>query len=183
MPSLTDLLIVVAVAFAAPFVLGLFPRVRLPSVVLEIVAGIVIGPSLLGIVEVDQAIEVIALIGLGFVLFLAGLEIEFEKLRGRVLRQSGGQHGNQRMGVIDIHFGEGDKLCGAQCNNGSAVTAGHDAAQHPARACDETQLEPLRGAADQPDPLGDRGIHRAVRGHHPDPAQFLGLGRLERGPT
>jgi Kef-type K+ transport system membrane component KefB len=86
MPSLTDLLIVVAVAFAAPFVLGLFPRVRLPSVVLEIVAGIVIGPSLLGIVEVNQAIEVIALIGLGFVLFLAGLEIEFEKLRGRVLR-------------------------------------------------------------------------------------------------
>ena len=86
MPSLTDLLIVVAVAFAAPFVLGLFPGVRLPSVVLEIVAGIVIGPSLLGIVEVDQAIEVVAVIGLGFVLFLAGLEIEFEKLRGQVLR-------------------------------------------------------------------------------------------------
>jgi len=86
MPSFTDLLIVVAVAFAAPFVLGLFPRVRLPSVVLEIVAGIIIGPSLLGIVEVDQAIEVVALIGLGFVLFLAGLEIEFEKLRGQVLR-------------------------------------------------------------------------------------------------
>jgi Kef-type K+ transport system membrane component KefB len=86
MPSFTDLLIVVAVAFAAPFLLGLFPRVRLPSVVLEIVAGIVIGPSLLGIVEVDEAIEVVALIGLGFVLFLAGLEIEFEKLRGRVLR-------------------------------------------------------------------------------------------------
>jgi Kef-type K+ transport system membrane component KefB len=86
MPSFDDLLIVVGVAFAAPFVLGLFPRVRLPSVVLEIVAGIVIGPSLLGIVEVDQAIEVVALIGLGFVLFLAGLEIEFEKLRGQVLR-------------------------------------------------------------------------------------------------
>src|SRR3954471_11873581 len=77
---------VVAVAFAAPFVLGLFPRVRLPSVVVEIVAGIVVGPSLLGIVEVDQTIEVLALIGLGFVLFLPGLEIEFEKLRGQVLR-------------------------------------------------------------------------------------------------
>jgi len=86
MPSFSNLLIVVAVAFAAPFLLGLFPRVRLPSVVLEIVAGIVAGPSLLGIVEVDQAIEVLALIGLGFVLFLAGLEIEFEKLRGQVLR-------------------------------------------------------------------------------------------------
>ena len=86
MPSFSDLLIVVAVAFAAPFLLGLFPRVRLPSVVLEIVAGIVVGPSLLGLVEVDQVIEVLALIGLGFVLFLAGLEIEFEKLRGQVLR-------------------------------------------------------------------------------------------------
>ena len=86
MPSFTDLLVVVAVAFAAPFLLGLFPRLRLPSVVVEIVAGIVVGPSVLGIVEVDQVIEVLALVGLGFVLFLAGLEIEFEKLRGSVLR-------------------------------------------------------------------------------------------------
>jgi Kef-type K+ transport system membrane component KefB len=86
MPHFGDLLIVAAVAFAAPFLLGLFPGLRLPSVVLEIVAGIVIGPSILGLVEIDQSIEVIALIGLGFVLFLAGLEIEFDKLRGRVLR-------------------------------------------------------------------------------------------------
>jgi Kef-type K+ transport system membrane component KefB len=89
MPEFGDLLIVVAVAFAAPFTLGLAPGLRLPSVVLEIVAGIVIGPSVLGIVEVDQAIEVIALIGLAFVLFLAGLEIEFEKLRGQALRLTG----------------------------------------------------------------------------------------------
>jgi len=86
MPHFDDLLIVAAVAFAAPFVLGLFPRLALPSVVLEILAGIVIGPSVLGIVHVDEAIEVIALIGLAFVLFLAGLEIEFPKLRGQVLR-------------------------------------------------------------------------------------------------
>jgi Kef-type K+ transport system membrane component KefB len=86
MPELDDLLIVAAAAFAAPFLLGLVPRLRLPSVVLEIVAGIVIGPSLLGIVEVDQTLEVVALIGLAFVLFLAGLEIEFDKLRGQALR-------------------------------------------------------------------------------------------------
>jgi Kef-type K+ transport system membrane component KefB len=85
-PAFTDLLVVVAVAFAAPFLLGLFPRLRLPSVVVEIVAGIVVGPSVLGLVQVDQVIEVIALVGLGFVLFLAGLEIEFQKLRGSVLR-------------------------------------------------------------------------------------------------
>jgi Kef-type K+ transport system membrane component KefB len=86
MPSLTNLLIVSVVAFAAPFLLGLLPSVRLPSVVLEIVAGIVVGPSVLGIVHADQAVSAIALIGLTFVLFLAGLEIDFSRLRGPVLR-------------------------------------------------------------------------------------------------
>src|SRR5215218_9131190 len=89
MPSFTNLLIVMAVAFSAPLVLGLFPRLQLPSVVLEIVAGIVIGPSVLGIAEVDQTVQVVALLGLGFVLFLAGLEIEFDKLRGPVLKLTG----------------------------------------------------------------------------------------------
>ena len=85
-PSLDNLLVVMAVAFAMPLILGLLPRLQLPSVVLEIVAGIVIGPSVLGWVEVDQAVQVVALIGLAFVLFLAGLEIEFRKLRGPLLR-------------------------------------------------------------------------------------------------
>ena len=86
MLSFTNLLVVTAIAFAAPLLLGLFPRVQLPSVVLEIVAGIVVGPSVLGIAEVDEAVQVVALLGLAVVLFLAGLEIEFEKLRGPVLR-------------------------------------------------------------------------------------------------
>jgi Kef-type K+ transport system membrane component KefB len=89
MPSFTGLLIVVAVAFAAPFLLGLFPRVRLPSVVLEIVIGIIVGPSVLGWVHIDTTIQVISTIGLGFLLFLAGLEIDFAGLRGPVLRRTG----------------------------------------------------------------------------------------------
>ena len=86
MPSFGGLLIVTLVAFGAPFVLGLFPRLRLPSIVLEIVAGIVLGPSILGWVEVDQTILVISTIGLAFLLFIGGLEIDFERLRGRVLQ-------------------------------------------------------------------------------------------------
>ena len=86
MPAFDNLLIVVAVAFVAPLLLGFFPGVKLPSVVLEIIAGILIGPSVLGIVEIDDAISVVALLGLAFLLFLAGLEIEFDKLRGQVLR-------------------------------------------------------------------------------------------------
>jgi Kef-type K+ transport system membrane component KefB len=84
-PGFGGLLVVVSVAFLAPFLLGLFPRLRLPSVVFEIVAGIVIGPSVFGWVEVDQTIEVLALIGLAYLLFLAGLEIDFTQLRARLL--------------------------------------------------------------------------------------------------
>ena len=89
MPSFSGLLIISAVAFGAPLLLGLFPRVRAPAVVLEIVAGIVVGPSVLGWVEVDATISVVATLGLAFLLFLAGLEIEFDRLRGRVLKDTG----------------------------------------------------------------------------------------------
>src|SRR3954471_7816564 len=89
MPTFSGLLIVTVVAFGAPFLLGLFPRVRLPAVVLEIVAGIVVGPSVLGWVKVDTTISVVATLGLAFLLFLAGLEIDFSRLRGRVLRLAG----------------------------------------------------------------------------------------------
>jgi Kef-type K+ transport system membrane component KefB len=90
MPSLDGLLIVVTVAFAAPFLLGLAPRLRIPAVVLEIVAGIVVGPSVLDWVQVDATIEVLATIGLGFLLFLGGLEVDFRRLRGPVLRLTAG---------------------------------------------------------------------------------------------
>jgi Kef-type K+ transport system membrane component KefB len=87
--SFAGLAIVCAVAFAVPLLLGFAPNVRLPSVVLEIVAGIVVGPSVLGWVKPDLPIQILALIGLAFLLLLAGLEVEFGRLRGRVLRVTG----------------------------------------------------------------------------------------------
>jgi Kef-type K+ transport system membrane component KefB len=88
-PSFVNLLIVAAVAFAAPLFLGLFPRARLPAPVLEIVAGIVLGPAVLGWVEVDAPVEILSLLGLAFLLFLAGLEIDYHRLRGRLARLAG----------------------------------------------------------------------------------------------
>ncbi len=87
-PGFTNLLAVVLIAFAVPLALGLVPALRVPSVVVELVAGIVVGPAVLGWVEVDEAVEVLAVLGLAFLLFLAGLEIEVQRLRGRVLRVS-----------------------------------------------------------------------------------------------
>jgi Kef-type K+ transport system membrane component KefB len=85
----SGLVLVAAVAFSAPLVLGLAPALRLPAVVLELLAGIAIGPSGLGWVELDQPIEVLSLVGLAFLLFLSGLEIDFERLRGRKIALTG----------------------------------------------------------------------------------------------
>ena len=82
----TNLLIVVAAGLLAPLVLGFFPRVRLPAIVLEIVLGIVIGPSGLGWVKPDLPVSILALVRLAFLLFLSGLEIDLQHLRGRVLK-------------------------------------------------------------------------------------------------
>src|SRR6266568_2728693 len=84
--SFTNLLVISVVAVLAPLVVGFVPRLRIPAVVLEIVAGIVLGPSVLGWVHVDLPVQILALLGLAFLLFLAGLEIDARRLRGRVLR-------------------------------------------------------------------------------------------------
>jgi Kef-type K+ transport system membrane component KefB len=83
--SFVGLLIVALVAFLAPLLLGLSPARRLPWVALEIVAGIMIGPSVLGWVRIDLPISILSVIGLGFLLFLAGIAVELERLRGHLL--------------------------------------------------------------------------------------------------
>ncbi|HEV3401309.1 MAG TPA: cation:proton antiporter [Acidimicrobiales bacterium] len=84
--SFGGLLVVLVVAVAAPLIVGLVPAIRVPAVVLEIVLGVLLGPSVLGWVEIDAPIEVVSVIGLAFLLFLAGMEIDLERLRGRTLR-------------------------------------------------------------------------------------------------
>jgi Kef-type K+ transport system membrane component KefB len=85
----TNLLIVVAVGLLAPLALGFFPRLRLPAIVLEIVLGIVIGPSGLDWVKPDLPVSILALVGLAFLLFLSGLEIDVKRLRGPILKLTG----------------------------------------------------------------------------------------------
>jgi Kef-type K+ transport system membrane component KefB len=46
----------------------------------------VLGPSVLGWLKIDLPVQILALIGLAFLLFLAGLEIDPGRLRGRLLQ-------------------------------------------------------------------------------------------------
>jgi Kef-type K+ transport system membrane component KefB len=86
-PTFDGLLIVMAAATAAPLVLSALHS-RLPGPVVEIVAGIALGPAALGVVEVGDALRTASMLGLAFLLFLAGLEIDVDRFRGDRARRS-----------------------------------------------------------------------------------------------
>jgi Kef-type K+ transport system membrane component KefB/Trk K+ transport system NAD-binding subunit len=72
------LLLVLLLAFGVPLVLA---RLRwLPIVVGEILAGVIIGHSGLGLVGENAMLDIFSNIGLAFLMFLAGLEIDFNRL-------------------------------------------------------------------------------------------------------
>ena len=91
--SYDELMLVMVLAVAIPLVLALMPRVPIPASVVEILAGIVVGPAVLGLVEADEAVDVLATLGVAFLLFLAGLELDFDQMRGRPLKLAGAGFG------------------------------------------------------------------------------------------
>jgi len=81
-----NLFIVALIALFAPLATAAMPAVRVPAVVVEILAGVVLGPDVLGAVEADLPVEVLSVIGLSFLLFTVGLELDVRSLRGTALR-------------------------------------------------------------------------------------------------
>ena len=86
--SATSLTVIVLVAVLAPLLAELLRRFRIPSVVLELGFGIVIGQQVLGLAEVTDIIDGLSNLGLSFLMFLAGFEIDLDRVRGRPLRRA-----------------------------------------------------------------------------------------------
>ncbi len=59
----------------------IFSYLKIPPVLGEVFAGILIGPSVLGIVEVNEIIKILAEIGIILLLFEVGLETDLKKLQ------------------------------------------------------------------------------------------------------
>ena len=83
--SLTSVALVSLLALLSPLIVRLI-RLPVPDIVLQILLGIIVGPQVLGWARVDEPVRVLSLIGLSFLLFLAGLELDFSRLRGRTMR-------------------------------------------------------------------------------------------------
>jgi Kef-type K+ transport system membrane component KefB len=75
---LTDLFVVL---LAAKLGDELFRRLGQPTIVGEILAGVLVGPSVLGLVEPGEVLEVFAEMGVVFLLFWVGLETRLSDLR------------------------------------------------------------------------------------------------------
>lgn len=77
-----DVFITIALMLLVSKTFGfLFTKLKQPSALGEIIGGIVIGPSLLGLVEFNEAIELVSSIGVVLLLFLAGLETDLDEFR------------------------------------------------------------------------------------------------------
>ena len=90
-----SLVLVLAASTLGAILSRVHHRVVLPTVVVEIVLGILIGPQVLGWAEVDSYIDFLANFGLVFLFFFAGLEVVEKHVPRRTLAR-----GTARLGDL-----------------------------------------------------------------------------------
>ncbi|MFE6483406.1 cation:proton antiporter [Streptomyces sp. NPDC057757] len=85
------LILIMSIAVLAPLLAyGIGRRLPVPLVIFEIVLGILVGPDVLGWAGEGEVIDTLSDLGLAMLIFLAGYEIEFDKVRGDTLKRSVG---------------------------------------------------------------------------------------------
>lgn len=82
MTEFVSLFVIVMLALIAPFISHLIPRSLLPEVVISVAGGMVLGPHVLGWIEVSHSIELLSELGLAFLFLLAGYEIDIKDIKG-----------------------------------------------------------------------------------------------------
>ncbi|MEV3857128.1 cation:proton antiporter [Streptomyces sp. NPDC050095] len=83
------LILIMAIAVLAPLLAyGASRWLPVPLVIFEILLGIVVGPDVLGWASAGDVIDALSQLGLSMLIFLAGYEIDFDKIRGDTLKRS-----------------------------------------------------------------------------------------------
>ncbi len=85
-PDLASIVLVLLASTLGALLSRFHGRVVLPTVVIEIVLGILIGPQVLHIAKVDPYLDFFSNLGLAFLFFLAGLEVIDRKVPRRALQ-------------------------------------------------------------------------------------------------
>lgn len=83
------LILIMSIAVLAPLLAyGISHWLPVPLVIFEILLGILAGPDVLGWAGDGPVIDTLSDLGLAMLIFLAGYEIEFDRVRGATLKRS-----------------------------------------------------------------------------------------------
>lgn len=76
-----SILIISVLAFATPIIINIFKKVKIPYVVGEIIVGLIVGKSFLNLVHDDTWVLFLSNLGLAYLMFISGLEIDFSQFK------------------------------------------------------------------------------------------------------
>lgn len=91
--SFLSLLLITGLAAFVPLLASRLRRFRVPIVVGEILAGMIVGKSGLNVIEPSQALEFLTIFGFTYLMFISGLEVDF----GVLIASSGASSGRNRL--------------------------------------------------------------------------------------
>jgi Kef-type K+ transport system membrane component KefB len=80
------LVLVAAIAVLAPILAEFSGKLGVPALVIEITLGVVVGPDVLKLAHTGSVVSGFSDMGLAFLMFLAGYELDLMRIRGRPLR-------------------------------------------------------------------------------------------------
>lgn len=80
--NFVSLLVIALVAALAPIVARLIPKGMVPEAVILLIAGALLGPYMIGAIELSESIKMLSELGLAFLFLLAGYEINPKSLSG-----------------------------------------------------------------------------------------------------
>ena len=84
--SIPTFVLIAAIAVISPLLAERLRRFNVPDVVLELAFGIIVGPYVLKLAHTNDVVNGLSDIGLAFLMFLAGYELDLQRIRGRPLR-------------------------------------------------------------------------------------------------
>lgn len=86
--ALVSLVFICLAGVLAPLLAEWLRKLRIPAVVIEIGLGIVIGPQVLDLAQAGDLVQAFANLGLCFLIFLAGYDIDLNRMRGKPLNRA-----------------------------------------------------------------------------------------------
>ena len=83
---MATLVLIALAAVIAPILSELTGKVAIPEIVFQIALGMLLGPYVLNIAHIDDVVTGLSDLGLTYLIFLAGYELDLQRIRGKPLR-------------------------------------------------------------------------------------------------